>query len=604
MRKKLTYLLLFLLSFFGGLAQSELSLARQYYQQEEYEKALEYLESAESKGTNKNIYRLKLDCYLALEDYRQAERYVERQIKQSQYRNFDYYADLCYVYNIQEKYNQADKLVEDILERVEKNPGFSYGFANAFQRSGYPRIALEIYQTAERVMPNSNYVYQKALLYGELGDIKSMYESYVEMVELQPTYLATVKQLLGRALQEDADEENLSYLKELLIQRIQAGGPETLNELLVFIFIKEKNFSGAFTQLRALDKRSEGFNQGPLFNLGRVALNNEDYITARRIFDYIVKSGKESPFYDQALIYGLRTERERLLGLQNPDREQWQDLQDDYFEARQQLTGSPDAGDLVIGLADITAFQLNQSDTAVAMLKDVLQTGYIGLEDHARAKVKLGDILLYEGDKWEAIIYYGQAEKAFESSPIGQEAKFKRAKAAYYVGDFDWAQTIFNVLKASTSKLIANDALYYSILITDNMALDTNTEALSMFARADLMYYQQKLDSALEVLAMMEIAFVDHPIQDELLLLKARIYQERGLFAEAEKPLLAIIEEHGDDILADDAQYQLALIYEEQLNRKEEAMELYRQLFTLHPDSFYSSDARARFRLLRGDMVN
>lgn len=604
MRLKLLFILAFSFLALALTAQSELALARQYYADEEYQKALEYLDQAEAKGFNNNIYELRLSCYLALEDYREAENYIEKNIKVSQYRNFDFYADLCYVYNIQEKYNKADKLVEDILSRVEKNAGLSYGFANAFQKRGYPRIALEIYQTAERSMPNSNYVYQKALLYGELGDIKKMYESYLEMVEIQPTYLSTVEQLLGRALQEDVDEENLTYLKELLIQRIQDGGPETLNELLVFIFISEKNFNGAFTQLKALDKRNPGGNIGPLYNLGRVAYNNKEYLTARRIFDYIVKVGKDNPFYDQALLFGLRTEMARLLGMESPTKEQWRSLQADYFKAAETLNGSPEVGALIIDLADISAFQLEEGDTAVAMLKNVLRTGYIGLEDHARAKVKLGDILLYQGDQWDAILYYGQAEKSFEASPIGQEAKFKRAKAAYYVGDFEWAQGIFSVLKASTSKLIANDALYYSLLITDNMALDTNTEALSMFARADLMHYQHKSDSALHILGLMEIAFIDHPVQDEVLLLKAQILQEKGQYNDAVTPLLTIIEEHGDDILADDAQYQLALIYETRLDRKEEAMELYRQIFTLHPDSFYSSEARKRFRELRGDLVN
>lgn len=585
-------------------AQSEMALARQYYADEQYEKALEYLGKVEALGPNNNVYALKLNCFLALEEYRKAEKYIEKNIKISQYRNFDFYADLFYIFNVQEKYNQADNLVEDILQRVEKNAGLSYGFANAFQKKGYPKIALKIYQTAEQVKPNSNYVYQKALLYGELGDIKKMYQSYVEMVELQPTYLNTVEQLLGRALQEDVDEENLAYLKQLLIERIQAGGPETLNELLVFIFIKEKNFNGAFTQLKALDKRSENNNQGTLFNLGRVALNNKEYLTARRIFDYVVKTGSNGPFYEQATIYALRTERERLLSLEQSEREQWQVLQADYYEAVAFLKGRPEAGELIIDLADVSAFQLEESDTAIALLKNILRTGYIGLEDHARAKVKLGDILLYRGDKWAAIIYYGQAEKAFESSPIGQEAKFKRAKAAYYVGDFTWAQGIFNVLKASTSKMIANDALYYSLLITDNMALDTNTEALAMFARADLMHYQKKLDSALIILGMMEIAFVDHPVQDEVLFLTAEIFQERSQYEKAEEPLKAIIEQYADAILADDAQFQLAGIYEAKLNRREEAMDLYLQLFTQHPDSFFASEARKRYRLLRGDMLN
>ena len=41
------------------------------------------------------------------------------------------------------------------------------------------------------------------------------------------------------------------------------------------------------------------------------------------------------------------------------------------------------------------------------------------------------------------------------------------------MGDFEWAQAQFSILKASTSKLIANDALDLSVFIMDNLGLDT-----------------------------------------------------------------------------------------------------------------------------------
>ncbi|MDZ7848543.1 MAG: hypothetical protein U5L96_18335 [Owenweeksia sp.] len=147
-------------------------------------------------------------------------------------------------------------MLQEVKDELRQNPNLAYGYANAFQKRGYPGIAIELFETAEEKRSNSNYLYQKALLYGEVGDIKKMYAAYVDMVESQASYLNTVKQLLGRAMQGETDSENTQYLKETLIKRIQDGGPETLNELLVFIFIKEKNFSGAFTQLKALDKRT------------------------------------------------------------------------------------------------------------------------------------------------------------------------------------------------------------------------------------------------------------------------------------------------------------------------------------------------------------
>ncbi len=603
MLRKLKILILLFVIAGPAWAQHELDLARQYYEKEEYKKALEYLEPLQKRSLSKPVYDLSLNSYLSLKDYRAAEDLITDFIKKLRGNPFEYYADLTYVYLEQQKQSKADKVVEDVLDRVRQNGGLAYGFANAYQQRGYPEIALQIYETAESVMPAANFDYQKALIYGEMGNIKKMYAGYVEMVERQPTYLHTVRQLLARAIQEEVNSENTDYLKEILIKKIQDGGPATLNELLVFIFIQEKNFSGAFTQLKALDKRNPG-NKGELFHLGKVALNNEEYILARRVFKYIVDAGPDFPFYEEALIFDLKAEHQRLLASNDSEKEQWKKLQAEYFKVEDKLKGQPEVGDLVINLADLTAFQLDQLDTAVAMLEDMINHGFIGPEDQARAKIMLGDILLYRGERWDAIIYYGQAEKAFEQSPIGQEAKFKRAKAAYYVGDFQWAQGIFSALKASTSKLIANDALYYSLLINDNVALDTNYDAMTMFARADLMNYQNKTDSALRVLEMMEIAFVDHSIQDEVLLLKSRILIKKERYEEAAQNLTALVGDHSDDILADDAKYLLAQIYEKHLNRTPEAQELYRSLFTDHPDSFYASEARRRFRELRGDLVN
>src|SRR5690606_8682419 len=105
--------------------------------------------------------------------------------------------------------------------------------------------------------PGLRFDYQKALLYGELGDLQKMYSMYVSMVEKTPTYLPTIKSLISQGMSQGG-ESSMDFLKELLIRRIQEGGPETMNDLLVHVFIQEQNFRGAFTQLRALDKRREG----------------------------------------------------------------------------------------------------------------------------------------------------------------------------------------------------------------------------------------------------------------------------------------------------------------------------------------------------------
>ena len=77
------------------------------------------------------------------------------------------------------------------------------------------------------------------------------------------------------------------------------------------------------------------------------------------------------------------------------------------------------------------------------------------------------DIRIASGDPWEAILLYSQVEKALKEEPLGHEAKYRNALVSYYLGEFGWAETKLDVLKASTEKLIANDAMKLSMFIKD-----------------------------------------------------------------------------------------------------------------------------------------
>jgi TolA-binding protein len=85
---------------------------------------------------------------------------------------------------------------------------------------------------------------------------------------------------------------------------------------------------------------------------------------------------------------------------------------------------------------------------------------------------------------------------------------------------------------------------------------------------------------------------------------KAEIRMKQGNFAAAEALYLQVISEYGEGIQGDDAQYRLGLLYEEQMKDNTKAMAAYQELLVKYPGSVFSVEARKRFRLLRGDMVN
>ncbi|MCY1531659.1 Tetratricopeptide repeat protein [compost metagenome] len=62
-----------------------------------------------------------------------------------------------------------------------------------------------------------------------------------------------------------------------------------------------------------------------------------------------------------------------------------------------------------------------------------------------------------------------------------------------------------------------------------------------------------------------------------------------------------MIDQHADSIWADDALFMLAELLEQKMQDPDEAKALYQQLLERYPDSLYHTEARKRFRNLRGD---
>jgi len=217
-------------------------------------------------------------------------------------------------------------------------------------------------------------------------------------------------------------------------------------------------------------------------------------------------------------------------------------------------------------------------------------------------KIELGDILLLQNKVWEATLEYAQAEKMNKGNAVGYEASFKRAKLAFFMGNFEWAQAQLDVLKGSTTQLIANDAFRLSMLIKDNTGgADTANTALKYYARAEMLLEQNKENEALKTLDTLEQNFKTSGLIDDVLFLKARIAEKDDKIELAIANLKKIEKNYAFDLLGDDAIYKLAELYDYRLKNKEEAIKYYKKLIFDYPGSIYVPEARKRFRSLRGD---
>jgi hypothetical protein len=79
--------------------------------------------------------------------------------------------------------------------------------------------------------------------------------------------------------------------------------------------------------------------------------------------------------------------------------------------------------------------------------------------------------------------------------------------------------------------------------------------------------------------------------------------QERNWAAEDSLYTL-ILNNDSASVIADDALFHRAELYENKLNDKDKAMQLYQDLLVKYPGSLYVVEARKRYRSMRGDVVN
>jgi tetratricopeptide (TPR) repeat protein len=429
-----------------------------------------------------------------------------------------------------------------------------------------------------------------------------MVSAYMDLLATNEAYLQSVQNALGRYIDLAARDERSEALRTELLRRIQKDADRTIySDLLIWMYVQQKDMDAAFIQSKALDKRTGG-NGDRLMELGAIALNNRAYATAVKCYEQVTAMGADRPNYLAARIGLVKAMDARVTEQPEPLLEDLQALEDQYEVAISELGRTSTTSELLRGLALLKAYHLNDAKGAMALLEDAVATPGLEPRQQAELKLDLGDIHVLAGDIWEASLLYSQVDLDFKYDMIGHEARFRNARVSFYAGDMLWCQAQLDVLKASTSKLIANDAMELSLLITDNLGLDSNSAPLTLYAQAELLTFQHRYDEAVSVLDSLDRAFPMHSLGDEVLFTRYRIAYARHRFQEAATHLVKITEQYPLDILMDNALLELGRLYEERLDDPEKAQECYRKLLFEHSGSIFVPEARERFRNLRGDL--
>lgn len=583
--------LIFLFVSFFVFAQNDYIIAENYFRNNEFEKASTVYKKLVNKSPyNTTFLRRLVTCYQEIDSFQLAEKLLQSKLKSRP--NLSYINVLLgYNFERQQQQEIAQNFYNKAIQSIDKNPVYAATIANEFKQITKLKLAIEAYKKASKKNKRANYGFQIAQIYGEQGEFAKMFEEYINFVDKNANYLKTVKRYTARYVSDDSENENNILFKKALLRRSASNPKNEWNNLLSWLFTKQKDYRKAFVQEKALYNRNSD-NLIGIKELGQISFENKQYEVANNCFNFIIEKAKLPRDRFGAIYYNLQ------IAVATKQADVDQKFQQIFTEYGININTFP----IQISYADYLTFTKNKPEEAKKVLEKALKFAKTKYEK-AKVKLQLADIFVYQNKFNKALIYFSQVQSKIKNHPIGQQARFKVAQTSYFKNDFKWAKAQLKVLKSSATQLISNDAAALFLTISDNQPKDSIPTGLAKFAKADLLSYQNKFDKALSILSDLVIDFKGQPIEDEALFKQAQIFAKKEQYQNAIDNYKNVVLLDKEGILVDDSLYQLAEIYNNKLNNEEKAKEYYQKIIFDYPSSIYLVDARKKYRKLRGDNI-
>jgi tetratricopeptide (TPR) repeat protein len=615
---RITLFLLFLSFLATAQNQDDIQLANEYLLKGDKKKALDmYRELSKHDVNHPFIYNNYFNLLLDNGSFEEAQKFLQRLSKRDPL-NIQYSLDLGLINVRSGELGKADRYYKDLISENKGNVQRIKMMSDYFMARSLVDYGIQALTESRQSLGNPYlFCLELAMLHRIKGNQDRMVQEYLNYVTQSSANIQYVKNVM-QALLTKPDE--LESLEKLLYQKIQAHPDvEVYSDLLIWVTMQQKNFYASFIQARAYDKRYKREGEKSM-EVARVALDNEDYDNALKVYRYVIREYPNTQTYLLARLGLIRTREARVKNTFPVNMDSVRVLIDDYKDFISHYPDNVNSLEAARSEALLFANFLDKKDSAIQIISRLIANPRTSLHLKSKAKLDLGDIYLLKGEPWESTLLYSQVEKIQKENPIGYDAKLRNAKLSYYKGDFRLAQEHLDILKQATTREIANDALDLSMRIKENIAFDSVGEALKQFASIELLLYQNKNAEALKAIEYLKegrlqmktknsaqpdslLTISNQTILDDVYWLEANLRMKLGEFEKSIGLLDRIIQDYGDDILADDAFFLRAEIYERQLGQKDKAMEIYREFLNKYAGSVYAAEARKRYRSLRGDFV-
>jgi tetratricopeptide (TPR) repeat protein len=591
--KKVFFILICLLTFTNLYSQTpiELEQARMLKDKGDVNASIDmYKEFIKQYKNNKDLYLLISDCFLELGEDKNAESYLKKAIKQFP-DDYKIKVALYILYEQTNQHNKKDKLFKNILSSLKANNYEIQTLGNEFIAKKHWSEAKVIFlKGRELIFDNTAYSWQLSNIFLQEGDYQNIAKEYLIQLENNPK---TLKQIETNILGLITNNQDIALMieKEWETYWKKNKNNPYFAQFGIWLYNQTKQYDKSFELAKQIDNKFEEQSGATMLSFGEDMLNSNNINYALKAVNYMLKKGKESAFYQRCRALSISLSYKQFIEKPMKSDNDFTKLEADFTYFFKEFSFSKETFEIILQMGNFFAFHINKPQEAVDMLEEAINKG-LSTNQKGEIKLLLAKIYNRYGDMWQASLYCSQVEQDCKNSYLADEAKLLKALFSYYNNEIPWALSQFKALRSSTTKLIANDAMSYSILIEENIDQDSTYNGLRLFANAEKELEYNNPELAKAYLDTLTSSYIHHPLFDDVFLLKAKINIAVNNFDKAKEYLNESLKKYPYELTADDALFLLSEICLNKTNEKALAKELLEKIILDYPNSIYVTEAR------------
>ena len=607
MKKPVYILILLVIMTPVFLSQTNLSnkyrLAKTYEQNGELQKAKSVYEELVTVQPSNNQYLNSLnEIYMKLKEYDNSIEFLTKRIAGAP-DDVSLYGMLGSTYYLAGNREEAVR-IWDIGITVNKNSMISYSIISNFaiQNRAFEYAIKYLNEGKEKAANPTQFSYQLAQIYSVSMDFKNAAEEYCQVLILQPKQIDYIKRRMQTYISAPgALEQSIDVAKKY-------SDNNSIQELLIFLFIQNNDFDEAFTLVVELDKTQKK-NGILVYNFANDAFRSYEYAPSARAYNYVMNNYPNSPLLINSQI-GYAKTLEATLDIKLQSAQDWKPIKavdttgsseylpilQTYDKILQKINGTETVNEVLYRIGAIKLFRLNDLDQASKDFSKILKNSTLS-QFYGIANLRLADIYIRKAELEHAKNYLINSFSSVKTSKeIKSEAKYKLALIQFWNSQFDRSLKTISDINKDLSNNNSNDAIELSIIIKMGKRDSLN---LVKFSKADLLIWQKNFTDA-------EKIYRDLGEKENFFLLNniSQFNYAKILIAQSNYPVaIEILKELSEkkklNIFADKSLFLLAQVYEFGINDKKTAKLIYEGILEDFPNSLYLDQTRESIKRLK-----